>query len=98
MPLDDVIDILIASAPSLPFSPGFPSVPFVPLVPALATANENFLFTVTSSMLIEILASHATETVAVVVNVIVTFWVPLPISVALIPVGHLISLLVILID
>ena len=66
-------------------------VPLCPLVPALATANENFLFTVIPSTTTGIVASHATAIVAVVLKVIFTFDVPLFSTLALIPVGHTIS-------
>ena len=74
----------------VPFAPSLPSCP---LTPALATANENFLFTVIPSTTTGIVASHADEMIAVVVNVIFTLFVPLPSTAALIPVGSIIELL-----
>ena len=72
---------------------GVPLIPFpvAPVAPVLATANENFLFIVIPSTTTGIVASHAALIVAVVLNVTLTFEVPLFSTVALIPVGHTMS-------
>ena len=64
----------------------------VPFNPALATAKENFLFTVIPSTFTGIVASQESEIVLVVVKVIVGLAVPLLATVAEIPGGQVISL------
>ena len=68
-----------------------PAAPVAPVCPFSATANENFLFIVIPSTTTGIVASHAVEIVAVVLNVILTLAVPLFSTVAEMPVGHTIS-------
>lgn len=46
-------------------------MPDAPVAPVFATANENFFVIVTPSIANGIVASHAAEIVAVVLNVIV---------------------------
>ena len=67
-------------------------LPVAPVLPVRATANENFLLIVIPSTDTGIVASQAAFTVAVVVNLIVTFDVPLLDTAALMPVGHTIDL------
>ena len=68
-------------------------VPFVPFFPANDTAIENFLFTVISSTTTGIVASQFVVIVEVVVNVILTFDVPLFSTDTLNPDGQTISFL-----
>ena len=60
-------------------------------VPLLATANENFLFISIPSTWTGIVASQEVDRVDVILNVIVTFGVPLPSTEAEMPGGHIIS-------